>query len=143
MKTQEDKCGFFAQYWGTKTLCVGGVGKVEVGVEGWNLKHPDFFLKLKPLSAYTEEDAIEVEKIWRKSDNRIDEYFKGNKNDSIIVGRLLIKHWGEDEKLNFQNRIDHRTIQHITDYLRSKGYAVPWREYSVEDLISSGWVQFE
>ena len=44
------KCRFFAQYWGTKTMYVGGVGLVEVGKGGWNLKHPDFFLQLKPLS---------------------------------------------------------------------------------------------
>ena len=41
------KCRFFAQYWGTKTMYVGGVGLVEIGKGGWNLKHPDFFLKLK------------------------------------------------------------------------------------------------
>jgi len=27
------------------------------------------------------------------------------------------------------------------DYLRSKGYALPFMEYSVEDLISFGWVR--
>ena len=27
------------------------------------------------------------------------------------------------------------------DFLRSKGYAVPFMEYSVEDLVSFGWVQ--
>ena len=135
------KSRFFAQYWGTKTIYVGGVGKVEVGNGGWDLKHPDFFLQLKSLSNYTDEDAIAVEKIWRKSDNRIEEYFKENESNYKIVGRLLIKFWGKEEKLNFQNRIDHRTIQHITEYLRSKGYALPFMEYSVDDLISFGWVQ--
>jgi len=41
---------FFAQYWGTKSLYIGGVGLVELGTGGWNLKHPDFFLQLKPIS---------------------------------------------------------------------------------------------
>ena len=30
------KCRFFAQYWGTKTMYVGGVGLVEIGKGGWN-----------------------------------------------------------------------------------------------------------
>ena len=51
---------FFAQYWGTKTLYIGGVGLVELGTGGWNLKHPDFFLQLKPLSKITDEDAISM-----------------------------------------------------------------------------------
>lgn len=29
------------------------------------------------------------------------------------------------------------------DILRSKGYAVPWRNYSVEDLINKGWVKIK
>lgn len=29
------------------------------------------------------------------------------------------------------------------DYLRSKGYAVPWRDLSVEDLVSYGWVKLK
>lgn len=52
------KCRFFAQYWGVKCMYVGGVGLVEIGNGGWNLKHPDFFLELKPLSKLSDEDAI-------------------------------------------------------------------------------------
>jgi len=29
------------------------------------------------------------------------------------------------------------------DYLRLKGYAVPFMEYSVEDLVSFGWVRLQ
>ena len=29
----------------------------------------------------------------------------------------------------------------VIDFLRSKGYAVPFMEYSVDDLVSFGWVQ--
>lgn len=48
------RCRFFAQYWGVKALYVGGVGLEKVGEGGWNLKHPQFFLKLKPLSAISD-----------------------------------------------------------------------------------------
>lgn len=29
----------------------------------------------------------------------------------------------------------------ITDYLRSKGYALPWMGLSVEEMISAGWIR--
>lgn len=31
--------------------------------------------------------------------------------------------------------------QFEADYLRSKGYAVPWRDLSVDDLVSYGWAK--
>ncbi len=129
------KFRFFAQYW-----------EPNIFVNEFNNKLDNSFIKLKRLSTYTDDDAIAVEKIWRKSDSRIEAYFKNEyekeKNgDYKIVGRNLIKYWLEKEDMNFQNRIDPRTIQHITDFLRSKRYAVPYMEYSVEDLVSFGWVR--
>ena len=52
----ENKARFIAQYYGVKALYVGGVGVVRIGYGGWNLKHPDFFLKLTPLSEISDED---------------------------------------------------------------------------------------
>ena len=109
------KSRFFAQYWGTKTLYIGGVGLVELGNGGWNLKHPDFFLQLKPLSKITDEDAMVIQKI--TGANHLPKqpliYACLKKSDAIPV----------------------------IDYLRSKGYAVPFMEYSVEDLIEFDWVR--
>ena len=110
------KCRFFAQYWGTKTMYVGGVGLVEVGKGGWNLKHPDFFLQLKPLSKITDEDAISM--------------YRGLERNYESSNQFL-----EDYKsIGFLEQSE-------VDYLRSKGYAVPFMEYSVDDLISFGWVR--
>lgn len=30
---------------------------------------------------------------------------------------------------------------HAVDYLRSKGYAIPFMEYSVEELVNLGWMR--
>jgi hypothetical protein len=114
------KSRFFAQYWGTKTLYVGGVGKVEVGNGGWNLKHPDFFLQLKPISKITDEDA---EKLMQ-----LEAFIDGFLSDDFL--NYLI-----ELKKGYCNKFE------AIDYLRSKGYAVPFMEYSVEDLVSFGWVQ--
>ena len=110
------KCRFFAQYWGTKTLYVGGVGLVEIGKGGWNLKHPDFFLQLKPLSKITDEDAISM--------------YRGLKRNYESANQFL-----EDYKsIGFLEQSE-------VDFLRSKGYAVPFMEYSVDELVKMGWVQ--
>ncbi len=110
------KCRFFAQYWGTKTMYVGGVGLVEVGKGGWNLKHPDLFLQLKPLSKITNEDAISM--------------YRGLERNYESSNQFL-----EDYKsIGFLEQSE-------VDFLRSKGYAVPYMEYSVDELVKIGWVQ--
>ena len=110
------KCRFFAQYWGTKTLYVGGVGLVEIGKGGWNLKHPDFFLQLKPLSKITDEDAISM--------------YRGLERNYESANQFL-----EDYKsIGFLEQSE-------VDFLRSKGYAVPFMGYSVDELVKTGWVQ--
>ena len=110
------KCRFFAQYWGTKTLYVGGVGLVEIGKGGWNLKHPDFFLQLKPLSKITDEEATSMyrglERNYENSNQFLEDY----------------------QSIGFLEQSE-------VDFLRSKGYAVPFMEYSVDDLVKMGWVQ--
>ena len=116
-------CRFVAQYWGTKTLYVGGVGLVEVGTGGWNFKHPDFFLELKPLSKLNDKDAIEVSKIW------------GSKVESKILGNIISIRIGTKGESEVRNSIG------VIDFLRSKGYALPFMEYSIEDLVSFGWVR--
>lgn len=118
------KCRFFAQYYGTKTMYVGGVGLVEIGTGGWNLKHPDFFLQLKPLSKITDEDIINV---WDLI------YDKTRSNEVKLI------QWKEQDFL--YALVDVKQTIKAVDYLRSKGYALPFMEYSVEDLISFGWVQ--
>lgn len=110
------KYRFFAQYWGTKTMYVGGVGLVEIGNGGWNLKHPDFFLQLKSLSKITDEDAISM--------------YRGLERNYESANQFL-----EDYKsIGFLEQSE-------VDFLRSKGYAVPFMGYSVDDLVKMGWVQ--
>jgi hypothetical protein len=119
------KCRFFAQYWGTKTMYVGGVGLVEIGTGGWNLKHPDFFLELKPTKRLTDNEAIELGKIL-------------NIKDDEVIGILI-----SDEFINTINNVKNGGVinLHAIDYLRSKGYAIPFMEYSVKKLVELGWVR--
>lgn len=134
LNTQETatvKCRFFAQYWGTKTMYVGGVGLVEIGTGGWNLKHPDLFLELKSLSKLTDDDAIEYfDILWHENHKSKSKDFK------IEYG----KDWANSITAERFGLIPSNVLNGI-DYLRSKGYAIPFMNYSVNDLIELSWVR--
>lgn len=115
----ENKERFFALYWGQKVMYVGGVGFVKIGHAGWNLKHPDFFLELKPLSSISDEDAIEVSKLCV------------NGNDKRI------------DNIKVYARIYASQSSLINDFLRSRGYALPWMGLLVEELVQRGWVKLK
>lgn len=62
-----------------------------------------------------------------------------NEKKYITNARLLLTYFLSGKSLGFGNLHGRYWVQTI-DYLRSKGYALPWREYSVDDLIAKGWV---
>jgi hypothetical protein len=134
------KCRFFAQYWGTKTLYVGGVGLVEIGTGGWNLKHPDFFLELKRLSAISNEDAIEVAKLNKSinwNNDKTPEVWLNSFQDTVVSnGRGLIDKYGQTIVTN----LDYLNFEQV-DLLRSKGYCLPFMGLSVLKLVELGWVR--
>ncbi|NCT09170.1 MAG: hypothetical protein GW772_03695 [Flavobacteriia bacterium] len=115
---------FFVHYWGQKLLQVTSTQIVEVG-QHWNLKHPNFKLKLKPLSTLKDHEALIVGQI---------ENFESKKpidlisSEDFILLMVDLKH-GSCHKF------------HVVDYLRSKGYALPFMQYSVKDLVEMGWVE--
>jgi hypothetical protein len=115
------KSRFFAQYWGVK--CFQNIMNDKYGYETYPEPFMDEsnmngqFCKLKPLSILSDEDYRKIAKLYVKPIFR-------NKENYI------------DEVAQFKIFM----IEEI-DFLRSKGYAVPFMEYSVDDLISFGWVQ--
>ena len=124
------KSRFFAQYWGTKTLYVGGEGKVEVGNGGWNLKHPDFFLQLKPLSKITNEDA---EKLQYTLVNVVglDGLIRQN---SIELLKEVVSNYEQIDCLFM-------LPSSFSDLARELGYAIDWNNHKVSKQIELGWVQ--
>lgn len=83
----------------------------------------NYHLELKPLSKLTDEDAKELLPFvsFQFSSRYTDEKIKEEIRKSVLDTEMM--------------PLD------LTDYLRSKGYALPFMEYSVEDLISFGWVR--
>jgi hypothetical protein len=122
---------FFMKYFGTKTLYVGGIGLQVVGDRGWNLKHHDFYLELKHLSKITDTDALEYFNIlWSEHHH--------NKSDAFKI------EYGKDWANNICSQnfgLIPANVLHGYDFLRSKGYALPFMQYSVDDLVRMGWIK--
>lgn len=127
--TLENKSRFFAQYWSQRIAIQnegGGSGfSYEINEATiCDIKYD--YLKFKQLSQITDEDAIEVATIVSNSIRDAD------------TGDLVTLFYTEVKKdpyvLAFAS---YETV----DYLRSKGYALPWMGLSVEQLISYGWIK--
>jgi hypothetical protein len=114
MKENEEKAQFFAQYWGQKVFREHPNPKCNDYVDIDSISEYELnigYLLLKPLSMISDEDAKKLEYL----------------NGSHFIGC-----YNQQEQL-----IDYDEA----DYLRSKGYALPFRNYTVDQLIEKGWVK--
>ena len=158
MKTEnnlENKAKFFAQYWGQHLIIMGSFLRIIDHVTLCNIENDDI-LQLKPLSKISDEDVIEVARIVSPS-----LFFSSGSNNKHYIDRstepdwISIKHNKKviSVDIDFDGYIYeyHEDLGYTrpaksfagTDYLRSKGYALPYMDLSVEDLIEYGWIKLE
>lgn len=132
------KSKFFAQYWGQNVLYfkhkvgTSPIDAVNICGKGVNDQVKEGFLKLKQLSEITYEDA----KIIADNSNIILQESLPLEYKS--TGRMSIS----ELTINLEKRKKTNDWNYFQgQYLVSKGYAIPFMEYSVDDLISFGWLQ--
>jgi hypothetical protein len=123
------KCRFFAQYWGqlyefknTKTKWRVNEGAFPLEKEG------NERLILTDLKNITDEDAVKIAETF------------GMKEELLFVGKFLCNGMF-DNSADCEENVLFNSNAKAVDYLRSKGYAVPFMEYSVEDLVSFDWLR--
>lgn len=119
----ENKMKFFALYYGQKakrSYLPEQSSLSEIDGTCFYIGHLiiNGFLELKPLSLITDEDASKI---------------------GFINGGDF-KFYLEENQLGFDKIIDRLTPYRV-DYLRSKGYALPWLELSVAKLQEYGWIK--
>ena len=148
MKTEntlENKAKFFAQYWGQHVLYFSSDFLRKIDNLTLDSIENDDFLELKPLSQITNEDVIQGIMITY------------NKTYEDLGEILEVKHYNTFSSITTtragQNFKTHRSIHHWNgnrkigsmecDYFRSKGYAIPYMDLSVEDLVEYGWVKLK
>jgi len=136
------KCRFFAQYqfshvcfegisnsaWNTDVDCIKGYF-VNNGDRGKIFMQDTIALQLKPLSKITNEDVIYCVELMGKK------VFDGEINGfkETFIEAFINK--------EFYGTFYPYRVCEIVDYLRFKGYAIPFMNYSIDELISFGWVK--
>lgn len=121
------KCRFFAQYYGQDIL------RFDTGNVKYSIDYKDFpinekdYIELKSIADITEEDK-----------NVIEESILGFVDKIYNVGKFLFI---ETKSSISEKPITTSLNSYHFDYLRSKGYALPFMEYSVDDLVKMGWVK--
>lgn len=120
--TLSNKAKFFVLYWGQRILFSkndpAGYSIRNKFEHSEDLDTEDF-LQLKPLSSITDED------------------FDFIMNDSIMNPDPS----DGDPVFTFEIGCLKLSDLTTTDYLRSKGYALPWMGLSVEKLQEYGWIK--
>lgn len=153
--TLENKAKFFSQYFSQHVLYFSSDFLRKIDNLTLDSIENDDFLELKPLSQISDEDAINVAKLVSPM------LFEGRgKNGGHYIYKseiwwYSVKHDGktlmvdidldgyvfEYDEIDEYKRPSRSLIG--TDYLRSKGYALPYMDLSVEDLIDYGWVKLK
>lgn len=152
----ENKAKFFAQYWGQnivkddlKSLSITCNPHLSEWTNG-------FYLELTPLSDITDEDAIEVAKICDfiighgmriiRDDEKWVMYSVYNDTPyetvTLFFHFLQLDIFSRDEAGNVY-QYDTERILMIIDYLRSRGYVLPWLDTTLEKQIEYGWVKLK
>lgn len=120
-----EKQQFFALYWGQEVLKSlknnGNYGTYPVGFGNSYYNELDY-LELKPLSKISDEDAIEVTNFFGLG------HLFGSTKDLI---KSILESISNKQSMS----LSIATWLSVLDFLRSKGYALPWREYSIEKLV--------
>jgi len=154
----ENKARFFAQYYGIEVLKSDFDDfKEKNAVLAVNFEYSNViksgYLELTPLSKISDEDAIEVSKllgyITKRTivrDTDCISIFLYTEDDCDVQPTFNIQYDGyayfnngDTWEDNFQRGADVSAY----DYLRSKGYALPFHDLSVEDLINYGWIRLK
>lgn len=139
---QQDKQAFFGLYVWREVFLAPGEDKYPMLLKGTSdygfqaedtgIKLSSFYshghLLLKPLSAITDEDAIEVCEIF------------GAYYPSVENGRAIVMNIDESDEL--ESIVAIRYIE-IIDYLRSRGYLLPFRQYTTQQLLDMGWAKIK
>lgn len=152
--TPENKQRFFALYWGQEVQMhvSGNIYKVgKIAPIAPTISH----LVLKPLSAISDENAIEVAKIliddnqdFKVYDHPFDGLFVFKDNVSVS-GYSYVEFWKYNIECGtyYPKHPDKRKELMVSaclflqayDYLRSKSYLLPFMDLTIEQILAYGW----
>lgn len=158
--TLENREKFFALYYGQE-VWLRKDNQLFI-MDGESIETPyGIGILLKPLSSITDEDAVEMARIALYHPT-----IEGFCNDDVWIGEgdldnignhsleVGMRCWEGTLTINDQTGIvklsdedkDEQFVfntSKLVDYLRSKGYALPWMGLSVEEMVEAGWIKLK
>lgn len=135
---QQDKAAFFAQYWGqyiktSDTHSAKGLKPIEIFAHSIQYVDAGSYLLLKPLSAITDEDALKLSQILHPCIGLANvDHGKAIAESLTLFGVCTNQEIGARFAWS---------IQYISDSLRSRGYLIPFRNYSTDQILEMGWAK--
>lgn len=130
--TLENKAKFFAQYWGQEIQWDNTLDfSTHQRFDNIDLRvREGDCLVLKPLSSITDEDLKAIAKFYEPTAHEV------KFSDDQICFDFI---YGDSHA---SGAIEYNS-DFAQDYLRSKGYALPWMGLSVEKLEQYGWIKLK
>ncbi len=123
---------FFALYYGQEVAFVPSYSDRNNLIKSKVFSFKEIeYLELKPLSKITDEDIKQWAYLLFKSEFKIIELYQNASDVWVIFNEIGVPFLIQPQDCNAMQ----------IDYLRSKGYALPFMEYSIEDLVNIGWVK--
>lgn len=122
---------YFAQYWGQEVAFARSANKglIKTFIRESTPFSCIEFIELTPLSAITDEHAIEVA-------SSLEPIAFRKRQTAVRWAKMYLKD-------NSTLTVTINTAVKIVDYLRSKGYALPYGGKSVEELIKLGYLKIK
>lgn len=171
--TSENKVNFYAPYWHLEVAYGGdntgadtiGYMLLDLKESGYNEEDFKYWkVYLKPLSDISEEDAIGVAKILSSDGVGRTHNYNFKNADGYKMYIELLSEFGSDKDNtllffyddgsfdkfhpNVGDKGQHFDLRydeaiHVYQYLQSKGYALPYLDYSVSDLVENGTIRLK
>lgn len=140
--TLENKAKFFALYFGQRIMKknIEGLENFITEPDGF-LRSPskETYLELKPLSSISDEDAIICAKLIYKYDDTPSGKIASERSHTAENGKDYVI-----ESIQDNDGVFHSVVSfEVVDYLRSRGYALPFMGLPVEELVNRGWVKLK
>ncbi len=136
--TNENKQKFFALYlfqWVYKSLQYDGCDEL-IPLRGIDSVHPKDYLRLTPLSMISDEDAKGFMAVMKTSPKEAGFDCSWQKLQKDLSECDPADQMGTIYLMDFYGWI----LEGI-DFLRSRGYALPWMGLSVEEMVEAGWIK--
>lgn len=128
---QQDKAAFFAQYYPQNVMRHESYtdGPLIAAIPVGNTSH---YLELKPLSAITDEEVFDMISImcptidiWFNIREYADQMVAGFESERPVPGA------------SFSDCVL------AIDFFRSRGYLIPFRNYSTDQILEMGWAKLK